>query len=246
MSRRPQPATLTLFIDGQRITADRFARVVESFSALVKEVAATLTGSSNSIEWIVSLKEGSIGLAYKGDARKPSARPAEVANATYRGLKQVQRSRKRPAHFSDNALQSAKELARLNDGRAISKLKIVRTSREHVLVDEKAAVNVDFIMGGTMEEWGTIEGTLEMISSRSALHFGVWDVIHDRQVRCYFGPDKLDDAMRTFRKRVAVSGPIRYRPTGEAVSIEVEDLQAFPEESELPTLEQTYGILSAQ
>src|SRR4051794_8933407 len=124
MSGKKTSTSLTLYIAGERITADRFMRAVESFFGLINEVSQAMTGVSNSIEWIVSVKGGSIELGAAGEAKKPSVSVAAVVNSAYTGLKQLQDSARRPAHFSENALQDARDLARLIDGKAVKTVQV--------------------------------------------------------------------------------------------------------------------------
>lgn len=243
-SKNPH-TSLTLYIAGDRITADRFMRAVESFFGLINEVSQTMTGAPKNIEWIVSVKGGSIELGAVGEARKPSISVEAVVNSTYSGLKQLQGSSKRPAHFSENALQDARDLARLVDGKAVKVLQ-VRRRRERFKMKEEAVHNIDNILGGTLIEIGVIEGRLQMISSRGTLHLGVWDALGDRLVRCFLPAGMIDEAKAALDKRVAINGAIRYRPNGEPVSIEVESMEIFPAESDLPTADEIYGILSTK
>jgi hypothetical protein len=46
-----------------------------------------------------------------------------------------------------------------------------------------------------------------------------------------------------FRKRVEVSGIIHYRRNGTPISIDVERLEALPDDSELPSLDDVRGLL---
>src|SRR5689334_2372243 len=102
-SKKPY-TSLTLYIVGERITADRFIRAVESFFGLINEVSQAVTGAPKDIEWIVSVKGGSIVLGAAGEAKRPSVSVASVVNTAYTGLKQLQESAKRPArpaHFTE-------------------------------------------------------------------------------------------------------------------------------------------------
>ena len=239
--------SLTLSIAGSRITAERFMRAVESFFGLINEVSQDMTGAPKTIEWIVSVKRGSIVLGAAGEAKSPAVSVAAVVSAAYTGLKKLQEAGQRPTrppHFNLNALQDARELARLVDGKAV-KVVQVRRSNERFTMHERAVLNIDSILGGTLVEVGVIEGRLQMISSRGSLHVGVWDSAGDRLIRCFVKPDMIDEAKTALDKRVAIAGTIRYRPNGEPVSIDVESMEVFPEESELPTADEIYGILSA-
>jgi hypothetical protein len=240
----PEPISLSILIRGERVTAERFQRAVDAFFGVLKEVTAAITGKAGSIEWVVSVRSGSIGIGAKGEAAhaRHSVPVPQVVAAAYAGLRQIQESRARPKHFNDGALHDARELAQLVDGKTISAIRI-RRSKESVGLQQEAVHNVDAMFGGTLSEDGFIEGKLEMISSRGGLHVGVWDALSDRQVRCYVSPQLLDNVTAAFGRRVAVGGTILYKPTGEPVSIDVETIEIFPTDEELPTAEDVLGIL---
>jgi len=237
---------LTLHIAGRRITADRFRRALDDFFEVVSDVSEAVTGEQKAIDWIVSVAPGSINLGVAAEPRKDSIRSAEVVHAVYSGFQELsKKSAARPEFFSDNALEKTRDLIRLQDGKAVSTIQI-RRSRSRVTLNQKVLVNVERILGGTLAEIGTIEGRLDMVSYRNGLHIGVWDILTDRAVRCNISPDLIETAIEGLRKRrrVAVSGRIRYRPTGEPVSIDVKDLELFPPAEDLPSADSVYGILS--
>jgi hypothetical protein len=235
---------LTLHIDGRRITADRFRRAVDAFLDVISAVSVAVTGEKHAVEWIISVKAGSIDLGAAAEATKPSAPAAAVVHAIYTGFQELAlKAPQRPDYFNDFALERARELGRLQDGKAVSTVQ-VRRSRSRVTVNERVIRNIDRILGGSLGEVGTIEGRLRMISDTGGLHVGVWDALTDHAVRCNIPSGLIEGVMAAFRKRVAVSGTIRYRATGEAVSIDVERFEVFPDSDRLPTADSVYGILS--
>lgn len=234
---------LRLKIDGEHLTHDKFLRAVQSFFGVLKEVAAEVTGSPKSIEWLVSAKSGSVDLISDGRARGKLVPIDLVVNATYFGLKKLQSKGVRPPHFNDEALQNARELGKLADGKSIDSIKVLR-SRNRFSVSAKVVPNVDRILGGDVVEIGSIEGRLQMISSRGSLHVGVWDDIWGRRVRCFIRPEMEDEVKDAFRHRVSVNGLIRLKKTGEPVSIEVESVDIIPPDKELPTADEVCGILA--
>lgn len=235
---------LTLHVDGRRITAERFRRAVDAFFDLLTEVSVEVTGRAKAIDWIVSVKPGSINLAAAAEARKDPAPVTAVVYAVYSGFQELaKKSPGRPKFFNDKALEDARDLVRLRDGKAVSDIQ-VRRSRSRVTLNEKVEQNVDRILGGSLAEVGAIEGKLEMISARNGLHVGIWDALTDRPVRCNITPELFDRVIAAFKKRVSVTGTIRYKPTGEPVSIDVEAIDIFPDAGRLPTADSVYGILS--
>jgi hypothetical protein len=69
--------TVELYMDGPEITADLFTRSVRTFFDLLKDVSADV-GGKRTLEWIVSLKPGSIGMCYcQTHERRWHARPSD-------------------------------------------------------------------------------------------------------------------------------------------------------------------------
>jgi hypothetical protein len=95
-----------------------------------------------------------------------------------------------------------------------------------------------------VEDYGTLEGRLLVLSAQGGFSIHVVDPLTDRGVRCSLEEPLFEVAVRAFRKRVAVSGLIHYRQDGQPNLIEVEELFVFPERSALPTAEEVHGILS--
>ncbi len=241
-----EPRKLTLHIDGRRITADRFRRAVDAFLDIVADVSTVVTGESKAVDWIISVSPGSINLAASGESRKDRDRVpvAQVVYAVYSGFQELaKKSPGRPEYFTDNALEKTRDLIKLQDGKSVSTVQI-RRSRSRVTLNEKVLVNVERLLGGTLAEIGAIEGKLDMVSFHGGLQVGVWDALTDKMVRCQVPPSLEPKVMAALKRRVSISGKIRYRPNGDPVSIDADGIEIFPDVSQLPTADAVYGILS--
>jgi hypothetical protein len=100
-------------------------------------------------------------------------------------------------------------------------------------------------MGPPQDSIGTVEGKLQALNiHEKPPRFAIYDLLTDRRVECYFTTRiKLEDVLAGVGRRVAVTGLIKTRPTGERVSIEARELRLFPAEDELPTPDDVRGIL---
>lgn len=58
MAERTADDSLTLELGAARIPANVFAQSIESFLALIREVASSVTGSDDAIRWYVTVSEG--------------------------------------------------------------------------------------------------------------------------------------------------------------------------------------------
>ena len=92
---------------------------------------------------------------------------------------------------------------------------------------------------------GTVEGRLEGLINLGRSRFIIVDPLTERQISCYYTKNcewKL--ALKLFGTRVAATGRIRSRVSGEKISMDVTHLQPLlqPEE-ELPSANDVLGIL---
>ena len=251
MAKMARPSReLTFRLDGTRITVDDFKRAVDAFIVLIKEVAHEVTGKPKPIDWIVSVREGSIQLTATAEARGAAVDVSKVTAAIYDGLKALGLkktgvTRKRPPYFSDLALYKAREIANVA-GRTIQSAEIL-VRKKKTVVQRQTAINVEVILGLRPTDFGTIEGVLETISIRGRPHFAVRDLVMRKQVRCLITETKLfARAVPALGKRVAVTGMIRYRETGDPAHIAVRDIKTFLGQAELPSADDVYGILSRE
>jgi hypothetical protein len=71
----------------------------------------------------------------------------------------------------------------------------------------------------------------------------VVEATYRRTIVCHFNKQELEEeALKGFRKRVLISGLIHYGAEGHPTSVDADYIRIFPEESELPTVEQIQAI----
>lgn len=241
MARRPAH-TLTLDLAGEHISVDRFRRAVDAFFDLINEVSKEVAGDTSAIRWFVSVEKGSIHLSAAPQAARTAAPVKRVSQAIRSGIGQIERSARRPRFFTDAALQNVKTLALITDGREIERTRLRAAPRPIALTD-KTANHVDSILNVQhIEDYGTVEGQLRVVSVQNGYHFTVYDPVTERGVRCRVAEDQIDAVIAAFRKRVVVSGKIHYRADGEPVSIDVDSFLIL--ENQPASAEEVYGILS--
>lgn len=174
--------------------------------------------------------------------RLPADALPELADVVVEGLTTLDEGPVRPPYFNDRALEQAKALANL----ATAELPLVVANGEaKVDATKRLMTHVDEVIGIPRESIGTIEGKLETLDIHSRpQRFAIFDLLTDRRVECYFGTRvELDEVLRGVGRRVAVTGVIKTRPSGERLAIEARELRIFPAEDELPTPDDVRGIL---
>lgn len=237
--------TITLEISGPKITAEKFSHSVKTFFELIEDVAAEVTGKRKAIEWIISVKPGSIGLCATAEPVNVPARDVtKTVRTIEKGIEAVSKRSKRPQYFSDNALEKLFHLGNivgLGD-KGISQMLVQTNGRSNELSPASVAFISDILKTPTMA-YGTIEGDLLALNVRGRLKFSVYEILSGKEVRCFFEDDIFNDVIAAIRKRVSVYGLIRYRRGGVPASVEIKELTVFPEQSELPQFKDIIGLL---
>ncbi len=240
------PNELELKLDANEVSLGHLVSASSIFAALLREVAREYAGSERAVKWTVEVKGGSVVLPIKGRAtgdRLSDQAVPEIVAAVVQGVKTLNERPVRPPYFNDQALREAKALANLvsEDLPRIAILNGVAGAD----ATKQLMANVDEVMGAGRESIGTIEGKLQALNiHEKPQRFAIFDLLNDQRVDCYFGEHvDLEEVLGGIGRRVAVSGIIRTRGTGERFSIDVRGLRIFPAESDLPTPDEVRGIL---
>jgi len=236
--------TITLKIEGENISAEKFKRSVLYFYSLLDEVTCEITGKRKAIQWFVNVKKGSIVLASRGvSLGKDRNVPGQVLFAVKDGLETIKKEPKRPEYFSEKALDLFLDLGSLAEKtNGIKDVKII-VDRKTFKFTTKALNNVDTILGYAGKAYGSIEGRIHTLSERGGLKILIDDDLTHKSIRCNMPEDLLSEAMDAFRKRVYVSGRINYDNDGQPKSIKAEEIKIFPDKKTLPTFSDVCGIL---
>jgi hypothetical protein len=241
-----EPNELELRLDAREVSLSQLVSAGSIFAQLLREVAREYSGSTRSVKWIVEVAPGSVRLPVKGQTTSEklaqSAVP-EIVAAVVGGIKTLNERPVRPPYFNDQALIEAKALANLVSDdlpRIAVNNGTVGSDATRQLMD-----HVDQVMGEGRESIGAIEGKLQALNiHEKPPRFAIYDLLTDQRIECFFGPTTdLEEVLRGIGRRVAVSGIIKTRGSGQRYSIEVRSLRVFPAESELPSPDDVRGIL---
>ncbi len=220
---------------------------MEAWTDFLREIGKRVTGTTgrDPVRYVITeAKGGSLSLEVKPQPARKQVSPAlmpRITRAVTSGLRTLERSARRPKHFTDSALMSLRDLARLT-GPETPAVKVSNGTGEAVTLSSRLVTHVEAVLAPELETIGTVEGQLEGLIIHGKRRFLVFDPITGRQITCYFTPRvEWESVLRAFGKRVAVSGFIRSRSSGEKVSITVSRLYVFPSEEELPGLDKILG-----
>jgi hypothetical protein len=166
-----------------------------------------------------------------------------IAKTVTTGIRTLERSARRPKHFTDAALFRLRDLAKLRSPE-IPAVKVGNGKGDTVSLSSRLIEHVDAVLAPEVESIGTVEGTVEGLIIHGKRRFYLYDPLTAKQIVCYFTPRvEWETVYRAFGKRVAVTGVIRSRISGEKVSLTANRLYVFPSEEELPAPEDVLGAV---
>lgn len=238
------PSDMTLEI-GESLSPDDFIALTRAFFGYVKEVAATVTPEGERIDWTVRVKEGSSLIAVDPSPSVPQAVLHNVYAKSANGLRFLERGNVEASGLPDTALRHLRTLSEMTAPTRTRRRELrLWIERKPIAFDDSIAQAISEDWRAAYTDFGVIEGKLDTIQDRGALQFQVRDAMLHQTVKCSFPEEMLALAFENFRKRVEVSGLVYYRRNGTPLSIAVTQLEAFPDDSELPTAHDVRGILS--
>lgn len=252
MARRKTDPTnhLSLQLEGQ-VTLQRLGEALDAWTDLLQEVGRDVAGatSRDAIRYVITeAKGGSLSLGVRpqpGKKSVPAAVIPRISKTLTAGIRSLEQRATRPKHFSDLALIKLRDLARLTSPETPS-VKVSNGQGSGITLSSRLVAHVESVLAPELESIGTVEGKLEGLITHGKSRFLIFDPITGRQVVCYFsGRIEWQDVIHAFGKRVAASGIIRSRRSGEKVSLSARRLQVLPPDDELPSAADVLGILKA-
>lgn len=235
--------TVGLCLEGEEVSAATFFAAAGSLLTLLREVGRSVPGKP--VEWrLAELRGGSAVVTLR-----PSADAADRASATIHralsGLAAMDAAARRPAHFPDRALRSARRLGSLAKGadRLVVSAGGVPAERSAFSVSERLAEHVTRLLPSTHTATGSIEGRMEALSIHGKNSFVVFDTLTGHGVECRCDRETLDRAAAHLGKRVLAKGEIRYGADGKPKWIAVEWFRLLGQQP-LPRNEDMVGLLA--
>jgi hypothetical protein len=184
-------------------------------------------------------------LAVSPAANDPPELVQTIYSRTENGIRLLASGNLDEARLSDAALRHLRTLSELTErpDRVPVTVRVwVRRKPVELKSDIGRLIRED--QGAAYNDYGSIEGRLDMIADRDGnLLVQVRDAFFRQVVKCHLREELLTEAFAKFRKRVEVSGVIHYRSNGTPISIEAERIDCLPEDDELPSPADVRGIL---
>lgn len=235
-------------VDANDVSASDFYSALDAFLSLVRELTRHVNGTLPQDAWLLNVQEGSQVVSLGPNPTKlPGSMGVEIISLMDRGLTALENKAVQPEGFSEAALESARTLARLGPGRGSKRPQLeirILTKQKRRSLTPSLSRHVSELLDWKYEDFGTVEGTLEAVSAHGGYEFRIYEPMWLRPVRCNFEEDLLPRALEYFRKRVEVSGLIRYTQDGFPTSVSVTQLDPLPDQADLPNFREIRGILS--
>lgn len=227
------------------VAADDFVEVAGNLLHLLREIEFNVSNSRQSnLNWVIrDLKSGSASIVLEGIPKNSvNYTVSDITLRMIQGLRMLEEGKAIPPFFSDEAIRYARGIAS-KVGKTLDSL-IISTSNNIVSITKKLVSNVDALLDTfTVEESGTIVGTLKMITTVGVPYFNVYDSVTGKAVRCDFDLESLKTVLGAMeRGRVSVSGLIYYDSEGYPKRIKNPVIEPLPLECELPTLEEIIAL----
>lgn len=245
---KAEDPTLNLELSGQ-VTLQRLGEALDAWTTLLQEVGRNVAGAStrDAVRFVItSAKGGSLSLGVRpqpGRKSVPVAVMPRISKALTSGVRALETRAARPKHFNDVALMKLRDLARLT-GPETPTVKVSNGTGGAITLSNRLVEHVESVLAPELESIGTVEGLLEGLITHGKKRFLIFDPITSRQVICYFSERmEWQEVYRAYGRRVAASGLIKSRRSGEKVSITVSRLHVLPHDHELPSAADVLGIL---
>lgn len=234
---------ITLELDEDEITVAEFTSAFDHFVGLVREVSKSVDASAPR-EWLVKVYPGSIGVGLYPKPGQSSAALHAVRTTVLDGFNALANG-KRPARFTDKAINHAKSISKVFEKRnkPTSSIRLWSGNQKSIPVKKKIAAEASKLLDPVFEDYGSVEGRLEVVTAHGKLECTIYDSLGERAIKCDLAEDLIGEAIHAFRKRVEVFGRVHYRQDGMPVRVIAERIIKFPDPSEVPSVREMRGIL---
>ena len=234
---------ITLELDQEKITLVNFTKAVDSFLGIVREVSKESLPNRNPSGWLVKVYEGSAGI---GVLRNPDVFTKDeeslIGNNILAGLSTLESGNRHP-QFNDKAIEYSRTLSKtISDKRTVGHLRLIVNNRNPFSITNNIAVKASSLLDPMYEDDGSVEGMLEKLSAHGQFEFVLYDILDNRAIKCEVKEGQLKEAWSAWRERVEVVGTVRYRHDGLPISIKAKAIIPFPEQKDLPSLNEVRSL----
>ncbi|HUW65687.1 MAG TPA: hypothetical protein VMW83_13540 [Spirochaetia bacterium] len=233
-----EDARLSLHLEPEShyVGLDIFVSVLDNFQRLLHGLR--IPSSSHSVEWVITdLRVNSAHATIEpvGDVQAGIA----ASMLVIKGLEAMEHL-EIPAFFSDESVEAVRKLS---DIAKKYKMRTYISGLDHQLelTDRTSSVADQFLDGSYWEDYGSVEGSLEMISVHQGCQFNIYEYISGKRIQCHFKRDQFEVIKTSLGCRVLVVGLIRYNHRGEVLMAKADDVSVLAGDVELPSIDKMAG-----
>lgn len=168
-----------------------------------------------------------------------------VVNKFFESLEEIDRG-VAPSGFDYESFQAFKEISSLFERKRLTEIAISRNGDQAKSLDTLSR-KVDDILGPDEYEYGSVTGMLEQINIHANQNvFTIYPTSkHPNKLRCVFPQHLQKEAVRAVGQYVRVFGQLKFKTRlegGHPYEMSVKEIEIYPPQEELPTLESLSGI----
>jgi hypothetical protein len=210
-------------------------RALEDIQRIVRDLDFAITRQATGRAWVVERLESSVPTV----AVRPVSDGVTTLETFATGLQRLSefaRPEAPPPGFNEQVLEDIKATGRLFRGRLGVREIGVAADDDPVGVMRKDTVEkVDYLLRGGYRTLGTIEGMLERINWHNQRTFTIWDRVTGAAVNASFDPAHEEEILSLAKRRIAVTGSVRYFANGIPRSISaIEEIRPVAQRMEPP------------
>ena len=246
-TREEIPTDLTIDF-GDELEPKEFIDAVKSFFAYVEEVAGKKTEQGVDIKWAVKVKEGSCLVGFQPSSIVPREHLSAIYDTIEQDFNSVLKEKFSEPTVSEKAKNCFSILSRLTNREEKSKgVRLWLDRRPHDIIPDIADILDKYKNKNRKlkyKSFGSIEGRLYQIGDKSDTDkIFIEDILYPNPVSCIITGRILSTALKNFKRRVEITGLIHYKKDGIPEKIEAYHIEIFPENSDLPSVEDVCGIM---
>lgn len=241
---------LHLEVEGEKGTV-LFASFVDTFRyslAVLKELDSAISERPRgALDWFVQDLSSNGKLAAEIVAMPKSGKyedtSQQVAWQFVHGLGAVEQEPGIPPFFSEEAVGNVERLAGpLGKGGALGFGAQIGV-RTRTRITHRAAINAGQAIKPKFSAVGSVTGMLESVNLHHKARFNVYEAVTGAAVRCSFERDKHFELIKSaLGRRVTAYGVIDRNARGDALRLNMRDLEILPEDRELAAIRDIYGL----
>jgi hypothetical protein len=247
----PNPDVVHLVLPvGDNVPMAQLVRAQSAFLDLLREVSRAVAATfDDPVTWVVTnVQESSADYSLVPIPLRPNVPPQQLhlmVEVVPDGIARLEKGEDRPPYFTDHALELTTTLTKI----IAKELPFVRTRNGAAEVDitAQAGLHARRILDRPyVSEMGTVEGKAQIVNTHGKRQVVIFDELTGQRIECQFGQRiALADVLAGMERRVAITGEIRSRESGEILSVIATDIEVLPTDDELPTANDVLGVLSS-